>query len=406
MRRHAGLCRRDAAHCSGCRACRCSASRRRGAAPTCWGARWICGIRHRVVGAENIPSTPHIVMSKHSSTWETLALTLFFPPLAYVAKKELLSIPFFGWGFALASPITIDRKAGTDSMQQIAAQGRERFRQGFWIVIYPEGTRIRAGTRAKYKTGGARLAIELATPILPVAHNAGYLWPKGLFGKRPGTVTISFGKPISPRARTCRRSRGKSRRGSRREVARLGVPRARRLMAGLRLKDIFGGRVGRAPQRRGRSAAHRARRRQRRLPARPRAPALDRHADRLLGPHRARAALGVAARDRRDARRARRVDPAFARRMARAAARRPAARMEDRRADPLSRARAGARRARRAEARDRGRPPQPHRAASGGATTSGRSRRSSPAGCATRRSASCSRGWPNTPRASRPRRRS
>ena len=76
-------------------------------------------------------------MSKHSSTWETLALTLFFPPLAYVAKKELLSIPFFGWGFALASPITIDRKAGTDAMQQIAAQGRERFRQGFWIVVYP-----------------------------------------------------------------------------------------------------------------------------------------------------------------------------------------------------------------------------------------------------------------------------
>jgi 1-acyl-sn-glycerol-3-phosphate acyltransferase len=114
-----------------------------------WGARWICGIRHRTIGAENIPSTPHIVMSKHSSTWETLALTLFFPPLAYVAKKELLSIPFFGWGFALASPITIDRKAGTDSMQQIATQGRERFRQGFWIVVYPEGTRIRAGTRAK-----------------------------------------------------------------------------------------------------------------------------------------------------------------------------------------------------------------------------------------------------------------
>ena len=121
-----------------------------------WGARWICGIRHRVVGAENIPTTPHIVLSKHSSTWETLALTLFFPPLAYVAKKELLSIPFFGWGFALASPITIDRKAGTDAMHQIAAQGRERFRQGFWIVIYPEGTRIRAGTRSKYKTGGAQ----------------------------------------------------------------------------------------------------------------------------------------------------------------------------------------------------------------------------------------------------------
>ena len=157
------------------------------------------------IGAENIPSTPHIVLSKHSSTWETLALTLFFPPLAYVAKKELLSIPFFGWGFALASPITIDRKAGTDAMHQIAAQGRERFRQGFWIVIYPEGTRIRAGTRSKYKTGGARLAIELGVPILPVAHNAGYLWPKGVFGKRPGTVTISFGKPIPPDGKDARR---------------------------------------------------------------------------------------------------------------------------------------------------------------------------------------------------------
>ena len=96
----------------------------------CWlnliGARWICGIRHRVVGAENIPSREHahIVMSKHSSTWETLALNFIFPPLAFVAKKELLSIPFFGWGFSLASPITIDRKAGKDAMQQMAEQGR------------------------------------------------------------------------------------------------------------------------------------------------------------------------------------------------------------------------------------------------------------------------------------------
>ena len=103
-----------------------------------WGARWICGIRHQVTGAANIPTTPHIVLSKHSSTWETLALNLFFPPLAFVAKKELLSIPFFGWGFRLASPITIDRKAGTDAMDQIVAQGRERFAQGFWIVIYPD----------------------------------------------------------------------------------------------------------------------------------------------------------------------------------------------------------------------------------------------------------------------------
>jgi 1-acyl-sn-glycerol-3-phosphate acyltransferase len=168
----------------------------------CWlslfGARWICGIRHRVVGAENIPAPdqPHIVMSKHSSTWETLALNFLFPPLAFVAKKELLSIPFFGWAFALASPITIDRRTGKDAMQQIAEQGRERIAQGFWIVFYPEGTRIRAGTRAHFKTGGARLALALGVPIVPVAHNAGYLWPKGVVGKRPGTITVSIGPPI------------------------------------------------------------------------------------------------------------------------------------------------------------------------------------------------------------------
>jgi len=189
-----------------------------------WGARWICGIRHRVVGAENIPSTPHIVMSKHSSTWETLALTLFFPPLAYVAKKELLSIPFFGWGFALASPITIDRKLGTDSMQQIAVQGRERFRQGFWIVFYPEGTRIRVGQRGKYKTGGARLAIELGVPVLPVAHNAGYLWPKGLFGKRAGTLTVSIGKPIASSGKDAQKLMAEVEDWIEAEVARLGRP--------------------------------------------------------------------------------------------------------------------------------------------------------------------------------------
>jgi 1-acyl-sn-glycerol-3-phosphate acyltransferase len=162
------------------------------------GARWICGIRWRVEGIENIPTTPHVIMSKHSSTWETLSLTQYFPPLAYVAKKELLAIPFFGWGFACSSPITIDRSAGRDAMEQIIEQGRDRFRQGFWIVVYPEGTRIRVGTRSRYKTGGARLARELGVPILPVAHNAGYLWPKGIFGKRAGTLTMTIGKPIAP----------------------------------------------------------------------------------------------------------------------------------------------------------------------------------------------------------------
>ncbi len=196
----------------------------------CWlilfGARWVCGIRHRVIGVENIPprSSPHIVMSKHSSTWETLALNFLFPPLAFVAKKELLSIPFFGWAFSLASPITIDRKAGKDAMQQIAEQGHERLAQGFWIVVYPEGTRIRAGKRAHYKTGGARLALALGISVVPVAHNAGYLWPKGVLGKRPGTVTVSIGKPIQLDETDMQQLINKVEKWIEDEVTRLGNP--------------------------------------------------------------------------------------------------------------------------------------------------------------------------------------
>ncbi|OLC68174.1 MAG: 1-acyl-sn-glycerol-3-phosphate acyltransferase [Betaproteobacteria bacterium 13_1_40CM_4_64_4] len=196
----------------------------------CWinlvAVRLICGVRHRVLGGQNVPprDAPHIVMSKHSSTWETLALNFLFPPLAFVAKKELLSIPFFGWAFTLASPITIDRKAGMDAMQQIAGQGRERLRQGFWIVVYPEGTRIRAGTRARYKTGGARLAIALGVPIVPVAHNAGYLWPKGVLGKQSGTVTVSIGPPIRPEGKDMQRLTNEVETWIEDEVARLGNP--------------------------------------------------------------------------------------------------------------------------------------------------------------------------------------
>lgn len=195
---------------------------------TLFGARWICGIRHRAIGVENIPqgddAAPHIVMCKHSSTWDTVALPRYFPPLSYVAKKELMVLPIFGCAFALASPITINRKSGSDAMAQIVRQGRERFRQGFWFVIYPEGTRIKAGTRGKYKTGGARLAIDLRVPIIPVAHNAGYLWPRGLFGKRPGTITISFGQPIVPDDKDAATLTAEVEHWIEAEVARLGRP--------------------------------------------------------------------------------------------------------------------------------------------------------------------------------------
>jgi 1-acyl-sn-glycerol-3-phosphate acyltransferase len=164
-------------------------------------ARWICGIRYRVIGIENVGAGPYVVVAKHSSTWETLALSYLLAPMAYVAKRELLWLPFFGWGFALASPITIDRSKGAESMQLVAEQGRARLAQGFWIMMFPEGTRIRAGQRGKYKTGGTRLASMLNISVLPIAHNAGYLWAKRRLAIYPGTITVSIGRPLAPAGR-------------------------------------------------------------------------------------------------------------------------------------------------------------------------------------------------------------
>ena len=125
-------------------------------------------------------------------------------------------MPFFGWGFALASPITIDRKAGIDAMQQIATQGRERFRQGFWIVDLPGGhAHPRRHARASTRPAARASRIALDVPIVPVAHNAGWLWPKGVFGKRPGTVTMSIGTPIAPAGKDAQALTPRSRPGSR-----------------------------------------------------------------------------------------------------------------------------------------------------------------------------------------------
>ena len=163
-----------------------------------WAARAICGIRYRVVGAENIPQQPCIILAKHQSAWETLAFQLIFPPQVWVLKRELLRVPFFGWGLAMLSPIAIDRSSRREALQQLVEQGRQRLDAGFCIVIFPEGTRIPPGQRGKYRPGGARLAVQTGTPVLPVAHNAGRCWGRNAFLKRPGIVTVSIGAPIDP----------------------------------------------------------------------------------------------------------------------------------------------------------------------------------------------------------------
>ncbi len=160
-------------------------------------ARLICGIRYEIKGLENLPDHPVIVMAKHQSAWETIALPTLFPPMSIVIKKELLMIPFFGWGMRMASPIAIDRKAGKEALKQIVAQGKARIAEGFWVLIFPEGTRVKAGEVGRYGIGGAWLATHTKTPVLPVAHNAGEVWPRNSFLKRPGTVTVSIGPVIS-----------------------------------------------------------------------------------------------------------------------------------------------------------------------------------------------------------------
>ncbi|HET9113041.1 MAG TPA: lysophospholipid acyltransferase family protein [Burkholderiales bacterium] len=163
-----------------------------------WLARWVCGIRYQIVGLENLPGVPAIVMAKHQSAWETIALPILLPPMAIVLKRELLRIPFFGWGMAMLSPIAIDRGDGRAALRQIADQGRQRLADGMGILIFPEGTRIATGETGKYGIGGAWLATHVTSLVVPVAHNAGRVWPKNAFLKRPGLITVSIGPVIDP----------------------------------------------------------------------------------------------------------------------------------------------------------------------------------------------------------------
>ena len=166
------------------------------------GAETILGIRYRVLGEESLPPPPYIVLAKHQSAWETLAFQSIFPPQVWVVKRELLWIPFFGWGLALLAPIAIDRASGPRALNQLLEQGRERLARRYCIVIFPEGTRIAPGSRGRYQVGGAWLAVKTGTPVVPVAHNAGELWRRRAFVKRPGLVTVSIGAAIDSRQLT------------------------------------------------------------------------------------------------------------------------------------------------------------------------------------------------------------
>ena len=159
------------------------------------------GIRHEVRGWEHVPKTPTVILSKHQSAWETLYIESRFPAQTWIVKKELMWLPFVGWGLWAIRAIAIDRSSGRTARDQIVEEGAQRLREGLWVTIFPEGTRVAPGTRGRYGMGGALLATATGTPILPIAHNAGEVWGRYAFKKSAGMVTVVIGPPIATAGR-------------------------------------------------------------------------------------------------------------------------------------------------------------------------------------------------------------
>ena len=158
--------------------------------------RLCCGLGYRIEGAERMPSGNHIALIKHSSSWETFAQVVLVPPHVWVLKRELMWVPFLGWALWLMRAISINRGAGHAAVRSVREQGRKRLAEGEWIVIFPEGTRMAPGETRRYGISGALVAAESGRLIVPIAHDAGYYWPRrGLYKKR-GTIRVVIGPPI------------------------------------------------------------------------------------------------------------------------------------------------------------------------------------------------------------------
>jgi 1-acyl-sn-glycerol-3-phosphate acyltransferase len=161
----------------------------------------LCGLKYSVEGRENIPAGAHVSMWKHSSAWETIAQASIFPPQSWVLKRELMWIPLVGWAVHCLKPIAINRKAGAAAVTQVIDQGTKRLAEGLWILVFPEGTRVAVGETRKYGVSGALLASRAGCKIVPVAHNAGYFWPRRGWRKKPGVVQVVIGPPIEAAGR-------------------------------------------------------------------------------------------------------------------------------------------------------------------------------------------------------------
>ena len=169
------------------------------------GGTLILGIKNEVIGFENLPvgsTAPAVLLLKHQSTWETFSMPTLMPhPLAYVFKKELLYVPFFGWAMGRMDMIHIDRSKRAQAFNKVVEQGQRLLNQGTWVIMFPEGTRIPRGQKGTYKSGGTRLAVATGAPVIPIAVTSAKCWPRKAFVKKPGTVEFSIGKPIPSEGR-------------------------------------------------------------------------------------------------------------------------------------------------------------------------------------------------------------
>ena len=188
---------------------------------TFWVLDKLCGLKFTVEGRERIPAGNHIVMSNHTSAWETIAQFLIFPPQVWVLKRELLWIPLIGWGLKLLRPISINRGAGHRAVNQVVEQGKERLAAGLWIIIFPEGTRVVAGETRKYGVSGALLATATGKYVVPLSHNASDFWVRRGILKKAGTIKVVIGDPISSTGKDARELNDEVRRSIEAGLARI-----------------------------------------------------------------------------------------------------------------------------------------------------------------------------------------
>lgn len=167
-----------------------------------WWLKVSCGLDWRVSGTEHIPEGAGVILCKHQSAWETMSLQFVFPAHCQVVKRELLWVPFFGWGLACLNPIAIDRKAGSRALRAVLKEGQRRIADGWWVLIFPEGTRVPVEKPGKYAASGAALAVQANCPIVPVAHNAGLFWRRQALHKHKGVIDLVIGPPITPDGRS------------------------------------------------------------------------------------------------------------------------------------------------------------------------------------------------------------